>query len=43
MIKCSNLVKKFRSGSEFYAVNDINIEIKKGEFVARIFSVMKNI
>ncbi len=34
MIKCSNLVKKFRSGSEFYAVNDINIEIKKGEFVA---------
>ena len=34
MIKCSNLAKKFRSGSEFYAVNDINIEIKKGEFVA---------
>lgn len=34
MIKCSNLVKKFRSGREFYAVNDLNIEIKKGEFVA---------
>lgn len=34
MIKCCNLVKKFCSGKEFYAVNDINFEIKKGEFVA---------
>lgn len=34
MIKCKNLVKKFRSGKEFYAVNDISIDIKKGEFVA---------
>lgn len=34
MIKCRNLVKKFCSGMEFFAVNDIEIEIKKGEFVA---------
>ncbi len=34
MIKCRNLVKKFCSGVDFYAVNNIDLDIKKGEFVA---------
>ncbi|MBP1565214.1 MAG: ABC transporter ATP-binding protein [Oscillospiraceae bacterium] len=36
MIKCRNVVKKFYSGKEFFAVNDVSFEIQKGEFVAVI-------
>ena len=36
MITCNNLFKEFTSGKSFYAVNNVSIKIKKGEFVAVI-------
>ena len=36
MIICNNVCKEFTSGKSFYAVNNVLLRIKKGEFVAVI-------
>lgn len=36
MIICNNVCKEFTSGKSFYAVNNVSLRIKKGEFVAVI-------
>jgi len=34
MIVCNNVCKKFNNGGDFFAVNQVSLNIKEGEFVA---------
>lgn len=36
MVKCTNVSKEYKEGESFFAVHNVSLQIKKGEFVALV-------